>query len=149
MSLIVETLEPRHLAEWGVEIEVEPFVGFAVRQGGVLTSLAMISWVEAPLNLALPAGWWAWFDSRGPVSPLAHRYALKIRDTLQAAGAEEVHAFMDADIPRAEAWMKRLGFVPWHQDVWRLSLVVDREGRRAGGLGQCGQGAWQAAEGAG
>lgn len=137
MSLTVEDYHPGHLTEWGVEVEGIDAIGYAVRRGGTLESLALVTWIETPLDPSLPAGWWAWFDSRGAVSPLAHRYALRIRDVLKAAGASYIHAFMDADIPRAEAWLRRLGFEPWRQDVWRLSLVVDCEGRRPDGFGEC------------
>lgn len=126
MCLIAEDLTPAHVEEWGLELEPVPMMGFALRGEAGLAALGLVTWVETPADPALPAGWWVWFDSRGAVSPLAHRYAVKIRDALKAAGASSIHAFMDGDIPKAEAWMRRLGFRPWREDVWRLDLVMDR-----------------------
>jgi hypothetical protein len=146
-ALSVESLTPDHLVEWAVDVEVPPALGFAIRRGDYLAAIGLATWVETPVDPAYPAGWWVWFDSRGPVSPLAHRYAVKIRDALQAAGAQHIHAFMDGEIPKAEAWMRRLGFEPWQQDVWRLTLVVDCEGGRPACVGGGGQGSRETAEG--
>ena len=124
-----ETLTINHLQEWGSEVIPEHLTGFALRRDdGELCAIAMACLVLKPVNPAYPPGWWVWFNSRGPVSPIAHRYTLKVRDALKEAGVEVIHAFLDDSIPKAETWMRRLGFELVKDDLWRLDLVLDGEG---------------------
>lgn len=128
-----ETLQGWHFAEWGAPIVPEMSIGYVLRDWGKLTAIAAVCWVDDPVDKSLPAGWWAFFDSRGPVSPLAHRYAIKVRDALEAGGADYAYAEADPGVLRSEEWLKRLGFKRWRGSVWRLDFVVDRKGRRVSG----------------
>lgn len=141
-----EQLQSWHFAEWGAPIVPEQSFGFVLRDKGKLKAIAAVCWVEDPPDKSFPEGWWAFFDSLGPVSPLAHRYALKVRNALEAGGAECVYAEADPDILRSEEWLQRLGFKRWRGTVWRLDFVVDRKGSRFGRQRQRGESRWQTAE---
>lgn len=134
--MTVEVLAHSHLVEWGYPVVPDEMVGFAMRgDDGKLCALAAVCYVAKPADPKLPGGWWANFDSKGPVSPLAHRYAIKVRDALRDAGVRVIYAIADPDIPTAPKWLSRLGLSPWHEDVWRIELVVDAGSRRTAGLG--------------
>ena len=139
-----ETLEGWHFAEWGAPIVPEQSIGFVLRDKGKLKAIAAVCWVDKPLDPSLPAGWWAFFDSLGPVSPLAHRYAIKVRDALGAGGADCAYAEADPGILRSEEWLQRLGFKRWRGSVWRLEFVVDGKGNRASRFWKRGQGSRKA-----
>lgn len=55
-----------------------------------------------------------------------HRRTVKLLRRLQKAGAGEIFATCDIDIPKAEAWMKRLRFEPLDETVNGLSVHVRR-----------------------
>lgn len=57
---------------------------------------------------------WGWFDMREPLpAVLVHRYARRLLAALRQDGIEALHAICDRRKPRAEAWLRRLGF---HED---------------------------------
>ncbi len=136
MSVRVEELQAWHFAEWGAPIVPEQAIGYVFRKDGEPVVIAAVCLIDEPYDPALPAGWWAFFDSRGPVSPLAHRYAVKVRNGLAMAGAECCFAEADPEVPRAAEWLERLGFERTENSWWRLDFVVVGEGGRAGDLGQ-------------
>lgn len=156
-----ETLTHETLLEWGDPVPHDlPVCGAALRSddGELAAVMAVFDMSRADLD-QLPAGdirtrrfraapgWWAAMDSRGTVSPLAHRYALKVKSGLRLAGVKEVFADPDPAIPRSDVWLARLGFHPWRLGIWRCDLVLGIESDRADHGGRCGQGGWSAAQG--
>lgn len=158
-----EDLTHGTLMEWGDPVPASlPVCGVALRgaDGELAAVLAVFDMSQANLD-ALPdddirtqrfraaPGWWCAMDSRGTVSPLAHRYALKVKSGLRLAGVKKVFADPDPAIPRSDMWLARLGFVPWRLGIWRCDLGLGVEGHRAGHGGRCGQGGGRAAQGGG
>lgn len=91
-------------------------VGYVVRaEDGTMEAIAAV-------YTSVTGDWWAAFKAFGNCPLCVHKYAVKLRDGLAKGGVDYVFAEVDRDIDRAEAWMTRLGFVPYSGDVWRLSL---------------------------
>lgn len=158
-----EDLTHATLAEWGDPIPASlPVLGAALRgeDGRLAAVMAVFNISRANLD-ALPQeevstqrfrlapGWWCGMDSRGRVSPLAHRYALKVKSGLQMAGVSEVFADPDPAISGSDVWLARLGFRPWRLGIWRCDLVVGAQSNRPGHGRRCGQGDWRSAQGSG
>lgn len=61
-------------------------------------------------------------DGPGARSWWVHRIARLFLAALARAGQTEVWAIADPTVPRAEAWLARLGFAPLEHGVWRLGL---------------------------
>ena len=119
--MIVQNFEPEHLVEkHGRPIELEGAFGFTMRNEGGGIHAILVAYLHPDEERCSEV--WASFDSMQPVPPLAHRYAIKVREALREAGIECVHATADPDIPRSGEWLERLGFVPGTDGIWRLFL---------------------------
>lgn len=80
--------------------------GLTAERDGELIGMGVVRWDE----------WgraWASFDAGEAVPPiLMHRAARSAIDTLREVGEPAIYTFCDAAIPRAAAWLTRLGFAP-------------------------------------
>lgn len=71
---------------------------------------------------------WGWFSRREALSPfLMHRHARHLLGMLRRAGYGVVYTICDDSVPRAAAWLQRLGFeateVEMEQGrVWQCAL---------------------------
>ena len=155
----VELLTHSTLAEWGDPIpDWMPVTGIALRDGADLSAVMAVYHVteedaarmdsDDPVAERFRAapGWWAGMDSRGRVSPLAHKYALKIKQNMRMAGVSCVYADADPEIERSGEWLARIGFVPYLGDIWRCDLVLGDECSRKPDAGRAGERDWQATQ---
>lgn len=114
-----EDLSEDHFIEWGVDKYPHPsrIMGFAVRRDERLVAIALF-WIDEDDR------WWANFDQRPGCPHRVHAEALRGLESLRRAGVQEVWANCNFDIPRAEAWLWRLGFKPVDEakKVWRFEL---------------------------
>lgn len=154
-----EVLTHATLEEWGDPISpMIAVTGMALRDAnGLRAVMAVYDIRDADLSALKPddpvrvrfeaaRGWWAGMDSRGAVSPMAHRYALKVKAALRDAGIECVYADADPKIAKSAEWLSRLGFVPHVGDVWRCDLVLGDGCGRQSNAGRTGKRDWQAAQ---
>lgn len=154
-----EALTHETLIEWGNPISPAIAVtGIALRdETGLRAVMAVYDVTDAdfsPLDEDDPVrvrferarGWWAGMDSRGPVSPLAHRYALKVKKALQDKGIKCVYADADPSIFGSSAWLQRIGFVPYIGDIWRCDLVLGDGCGWKPDAGRAGKPDWKAAQ---
>ncbi len=56
-------------------------------------------------------------DYRGQILRGLHRRTLRLLARLTRAGVRDIRAVCDMDIPRAAAWMERLGFAPSQEEA--------------------------------
>lgn len=104
---------------YGKTKPIDKYIGYAiVGDDNRLYGVGMIFYQDGV--------WQAGFDSVQPPSPLAHRGALKLKEIAKQAGIEEIYSEPDTDVPNAEKWLERIGFVNEHNGKpWRLKLGLD------------------------
>jgi len=141
-----ENLDVSHFIEWGVEEYPHPsrFFGFVLRRDGELVALALI-WVDENEK------WWGNFAMRPGCPRSVHATTLDMFRRMDDAGVPAIHADCNYDIPRAEAWLLRLGFQPVDDEKkeWRRELYSPGfryRGIAQGGYG-CGEGGDQCGPG--
>ena len=130
-----EAVTAAHLAAWGMEPEgVDTFVGISrIEDDGAVTAIGGVWLIEGR--------WIALLEERSPVRHGAvHRLALRLFARLEAHGIDEVWAELDDSVPRARAWMQRLGFVPTDGSWWRRASNDPQNGRAGSESGDGGEG---------
>lgn len=131
--MILEDLTGATFREWGgveegvtdeqLDAELAWRWGYVLRDAsGALAAIGGVRWFSAgacehgPEITCL-----AWFEARC-CSIWVHRQARFFLSALVAAGQRDVWAIPDPTIPKAQAWLKRLGFQPHENGVWRLGV---------------------------
>ena len=150
-----EELTAARLREWGrdveglsdaeLEQEDRQRMGYALRGAdGALQAIGGVRWLaEHEKKWGPDVHLLGWFEGRGR-SIWVHRMAIYVLSALAAAGERVVWAIPDPTIPNAEEWLRRLGFTPRGDGVWRRELDSDcndgrvdaAEGRRRAPAGQ-------------
>jgi len=114
-----ENLEVAHFIEWGLEEYPHPsrFFGFVLRRDGELVAIALI-WVDDNDRF------WGNFAMRPGCPRSVHATTLDMFRRMDEAGVPAIWADCNYDIPRAEAWLLRLGFLPVDDEKkeWRRDL---------------------------
>lgn len=84
----------------------EVFLGFAAERDGEVVGYGLVVWDHEGRA-------WGAFDRFGDVPRfLMHRLARRVIAALREAGEPAIYAICDTRIPRAEEWLRRLGFTP-------------------------------------
>ncbi len=132
--MIYEPLSEAILREWGRDIDDDTDVahedrqrlGYALRgDDGELKAIGGVRWMKPHERTHGPdVHLLGWFESRDR-SIWVHRMALYVLGALAAAGERVVWAIPDPTIPEAENWLRRLGFSPRGDGVWRRDLDSD------------------------
>ena len=87
--------------DWCIEHRV---VGHAAEAGGEVVAVGYVTW-------DMLGRCWGWFSRRDALSPfLVHRKARATMRLLREVGEPALYAICNAAIPRAEEWLRRLGF---------------------------------------
>jgi hypothetical protein len=64
-------------------------------------------------------------DRKAAVSAFVlHRNAKAVLNVLKAVGERALYVGCDEGVPKAEKWLRRLGFVPERAMTWRVDLNV-------------------------
>jgi hypothetical protein len=115
--MIVPATDQDFLAFYG-ESPPEVWLGMAYKEQDRVLGMGTVIWNEHGCALGF-------VDRRRPVSAFAmHRAVLKVFAALKAAGEPAVYVMCDRRFPKAEYWLRRLGFIPTddNPDLWRVTL---------------------------
>lgn len=109
----------RNPPEWCVE-----WCGYVAERDGEIVALGMVFWDKWGRT-------WGLYDFRERQSPfLMHRLARETIAHLRRIGVTTLHAFCDDRVPKADLWLKRLGFrlapelPPDPTPVWICTLSI-------------------------
>lgn len=141
-----EELTPSHLREWGRDVETlndddlvgehRQRLGYALRdETGALIAIGGVRWMARHEREYGPeVDLLGWVELRDGRSKWVHRMTVEVIAALAAAGERALWAVPDPTIPRAQAWLERLGFVACENGAWRRDLVAfSVQGRVDGG----------------
>lgn len=111
--MIVEGVLQEALDLYGSEFTAADCAGFTHVEGGQIVAAGGVSlWRDGRLLAGL----------MGPCRPIYHRYAVRLLEALAGAGVKEVWTWPEAGVPGAELWLRRLGFEPQEEGLWRICL---------------------------
>ena len=83
-----------------------------IRKGRLVAAMGGVMEIE-------PGVWFGFIDLPAHLrGPMLYRHTVKVLNEAKAKGARVIRAVCDTDIPRAEAFMRRLGFRPTDEGVW-------------------------------
>ena len=105
------------LAFYGREAP-ETWLGMAAKEGERIVGMGVVIWNENGCAMGF-------VDRKGPVSAMGmHRAVKRVLGILKQVGEPAVYVTCDHDIPRADYWLKRLGFKPMdsNPEVWQVVL---------------------------
>lgn len=105
MSITLREFRPEDAADFSGEIRGDQIIGLTACIGDQVAGYAGIRDVHGRA--------WAFYcilDDRARRPFLVHRTTMAVLTIAARAGIGPVYAFCDDALPRAEAWLKRLGF---------------------------------------
>lgn len=94
------------------------WLGFVAERDGALVGFGTVLWDDWGHALGF-------IDRREPVSAFTmHRSVLRMLEVLKAVGEPALYVGCDDTVPKAAAWLRRLGFAPIEgtPHTWRKEL---------------------------